>query len=109
MKRLFQIIKLAGALLVFSISVSCASTIMTQNIPLSTNPSGAEVYVDGKPPCVTPCTVVLARDQDHLITFQMEGFHQQDVAACRQHRAEMALLKAINSGVNSAEFFNNQA
>lgn len=109
MKRSFQIIKLAGMLLVFSISVSCVSTIMTQNIPLSTNFSGAEVYVDGKPSCVTPCATVLARNQDHLLTFQKEGFHQQDVAVRRQHQAEMALLKAINSSVNSAKFFNDQA
>ena len=109
MKRSFQIIKFVGTLLVFSISVSCASTIMTQNIPLSTNPSGAEVYVDGKLSCVTPCATVLARNQDHLLTFQKEGFHQQDVAVRRQHQTETSLLKAINSGVNSAKFFNNQA
>jgi len=107
MNTMFQIFRIAGLFSASFLLVSCASMIATQNVPVSTNPSGAQVYVDGKPGCVTPCAVDLARNQDHLLTFQKEGFRQQDVAVRRQHQTEMSLLNAINSGVNSATFFNN--
>lgn len=88
---------------------SCAGMVATQNVPVSTNPSGAQVIVDGDPSCVTPCSVVLARTQDHLLTFQKAGYRQQDVTVRRQHQTEMELLQAINSGVNGAKFFKSSA
>jgi hypothetical protein len=104
---LFQAFRISGLLFAVLLLASCAAAVATQKIPLSTDPSGARVFADGTPACVTPCTVELARNQDHLLTFQKEGFHQQDVAVRRQHQTEMSLLNAINSGVNSASFFNN--
>jgi len=109
MNTIFRILRTAGLFGVAILLTSCASVIATQNVSVSTNPSGAQVFVDGKPGCVTPCAVDLARNQDHLLTFQKEGFRQQDVAVRRQHQTETSLLNAINSGVNSATFFNNPA
>jgi len=109
MKIRFRFFRIAGLSAWLFLLASCASVVATQNVPVSTNPSGAQVLADGKAACVTPCAVDLARNQDHLLTFQKEGFRQQDVAVRRQHQTEMSLLKAINSGVNSASFFNDPA
>jgi hypothetical protein len=100
---------LLAALCVALICCSCAPTIATQRIPVSTNPSGAQAMVDGKLSCTTPCTVEMARNQDHLLTLQREGYWQQDVPVRRQYQSETALVNAINSGVNSGTFFNNAA
>jgi len=103
------ITKITGFICALFLLSSCASTITTQNIPVSTNPSGAQVIVDGKQSCVTPCAVELGRNQDHLLTLEKSGYSQQDVSIKRQHQTEMELLKAINTGVNSATFFKDSA
>lgn len=111
MHLVLKITKITALLFLFFVLMSCASgpKVLTQNIPLSTDPPGAQVLVDGRSSCQTPCSVDLTRNQDHLLTFQKEGYRQQDVAVRRHHDTEMSLLKAVNSGVNSAKFFNNAA
>lgn len=98
--------------LLFAITLlcsSCAPMIATQNIPVSTNPSGATVLVNGQPSCVTPCSVELARNQDHILTMEKDGYRQQDVTIKRQYQTQKALLNAINSGFNTGTFFNDPA
>lgn len=51
----------------------------TQNIPVSSNPSGALVFADGTQTCTTPCTVTLAKTQAHILTLQKDGYRQADV------------------------------
>jgi hypothetical protein len=84
------------------ICCSCAPTIATQRIPVSTNPPGAQALVDGKVSCTTPCTVEMARNQDHILTLQKEGYRQQDVPVKREYQSETALVNAINSGSTPA-------
>jgi len=88
---------------------SCAPIVATQNIPVSTNPSGATVLVNGRPSCNTPCSVELARNQDYILTMQKDGYRQQDVTVKRQYQTQKALLNAINSGFNTGTFFNDPA
>lgn len=88
---------------------SCAPMIATQHIPVSSNPSGATVLVDGSPSCTTPCGVELPRNQDHILTLQKPGYRQQDVTIKRQYQTQQTLLNAINSGFNTGTFFNDPA
>jgi hypothetical protein len=63
-------------------SMSGCATIMTgptQKIPISSNPSGATVQVDGQTTFVTPATVTLERKNDHILVFTKEGYNQQTV------------------------------
>ena len=56
----------------------CAAT---QSVPVSTDPSGASVYLDGKLVCVsTPCSVDASTDKAHLLTITKDGFRQKDIA-----------------------------
>jgi len=53
---------------------------LTQKVPVSTDPSGAAVYLDGKPVCAsTPCSVEASTDQTHLLTIIKEGYRQKDI------------------------------
>ncbi len=107
MTRLSLAVKITAMFFMCFFCASCAQHVATQKIPLSTEPPGARVYVDGKQSGHTPCAVELERNQDHLITFQKDGFRQQDVSIRRQHETETTLLKAINSGVSDAKFFKD--
>lgn len=79
--------------------------VATQKIPVSTDPSGALVYLDGKVVCQgTPCGVEIPKDQDHLLTIVKEGYHQRDVPVRRVYDAMGVLKRSARDGVRSAEF-----
>jgi len=86
---------------------ACAPTVLTQPVPVSTDPAGVSVAVDGKPACVAPCQVDLTRNQDHILTMTKEGYRQQDVLIKRQYQTNKVLLNALNQGAQSAQFFKN--
>ncbi len=86
---------------------ACGPTVLTQPVPVSTDPPGVNVVVDGKAACVSPCQLDLARNQDHLLTLTKEGYRQQDVAIKRQYQTNKVLLNAINQGAQSANFFQS--
>jgi hypothetical protein len=47
---------------------------------VSTDPSGALVYLDGALVCAaTPCSVEMPTDQNHLLTILMAGHGQKDI------------------------------
>ncbi|MBU1039801.1 MAG: PEGA domain-containing protein [Proteobacteria bacterium] len=78
MSRSFSIsaILAAGALCAALLG-GCATT---QKIPVSTDPSGAAVYLDGVQVCTsTPCSVEMSTDQNHLLTILMTGYGQKDI------------------------------
>lgn len=55
----------------------CASI---QKVPVSTDPSGAVVYLDGNKVCeATPCSVEMMNDQNHLLTIFKDGYRQKDI------------------------------
>ena len=88
---------------------ACGPTqVLRQDIPVSTNPMGADIYVDGQKTGVTPTTVSLERNKDHIVTLTKENYNQADVAVKRKYK-ETSLVGAINSGVKSGLFFNNAA
>jgi len=52
-----------------------------QSVPVSTDPGGASVYLDGKLVCIsTPCSVDASTDKTHLLTIAKEGYRQKDIA-----------------------------
>ena len=62
----------------------CASVTRgtTENISISSTPSGVEAVVSGMEvptTCTTPCSVVVKRNADISITFQKEGYEPQIV------------------------------
>lgn len=74
----------------------------TQNIPVSTDPSGATLFVDGKETCTTPCNASLEKTQDHIITIQKEGYKQVDVQITRQYDTVGVARDATQSGMSAA-------
>jgi hypothetical protein len=66
----------------------CASVTRgtTENISISSTPSGVEAVVSGldvPTTCMTPCSVVVKRNADISITFQKEGYEPQIVPLSR--------------------------
>lgn len=67
----------------------CASVTRgtTENIAISTTPSGAEAVVSGlevPTTCVTPCAVVAKRNADITITFEKPGYEPQTVQLTKE-------------------------
>ncbi len=86
---------------------ACAPQVLTQPVPVSTDPGGVNLSVDGKPACVTPCKVDLERNQDHILTLTREGYRQKDVLIKRQYLTNKVMLNAINEGVRNGNFFKD--
>jgi len=64
---------------VFAIAL-LSGCVTTQKVPVSTDPSGALVYLDGQQICAaTPCSVEMATGQNHLLTIIKEGYGQKDI------------------------------
>jgi len=66
----------------FCASLSGCATVMcgtSQNIPVSSNPTGAVLQVDGSGSFTTPTTLRLERKRDHVLVFTKEGYDQQNV------------------------------
>jgi len=66
----------------------CASVTRgtTENISISSTPSGVEAVVSGMEvptTCTTPCSVVVKRNADISITFQKDGYEPQIVPLSR--------------------------
>lgn len=66
----------------------CSGCVAVQKVPVSTDPQGAVVYLDGKQVCAaTPCSVEAANDQDHLLTIVKDGYRQKDIPLRRAKAA----------------------
>ena len=74
---------------------SCTPQIAMQTIPISTDPGGAKVAVDGKDGCTAPCQVDLARNQDHILTITKDGYRQQDVVIKRQYQTGKVMINVV--------------
>jgi PEGA domain len=85
----------------------CVPEVYKQSVPVSTNPMGAKVYVDGKLAGETPTAVELERNKNHVLTLVKENYRQADVVINRKKNTEEQLFKAINSGVTSGMFFKD--
>ena len=91
------------------LGTGCVPEVYKQSVPVSTNPMGAKVYVDGKPAGVTPTAVELERTKSHVLTLVKENYRQADVVIHRKKKSEEQLFKAINSGVSTGMFFKDPA
>ncbi|MEY9396541.1 hypothetical protein ABIF66_007336 [Bradyrhizobium japonicum] len=89
----------------------CASVTRgtTENISISSTPSGVEAVVSGMEvptTCTTPCSVVVKRNADISITFQKEGYEPQIVPLSRSGAAGFAgnllLGGVVGMGVDAA-------
>lgn len=59
----------------FLLMLGCATLFNSgsQNVTMSSDPTGAEVYVDGNRRGQTPLTLELDNNSSHTVTFEMEG------------------------------------
>ena len=59
----------------------CATIInsTTQKIPVKTSPQGATAKNQDGVSCITPCSIELKRNQDHIITISKKGFETQSI------------------------------
>ena len=93
--------------LVLLLMCSCSQPVLKQDIPVSTNPLGAKIYVNGQLMGTTPTSVGLERNRNHILTLIKENYRQEDVVISRQYQKEKTYLKAIQSGINSGLFFKD--
>ena len=66
----------------FCASLSGCATLMcgtSQNVPVSSNPAGATLQVDGSGSFTTPTTLRLERKRDHLLVFTKDGYEEQSL------------------------------
>ncbi len=96
------------ALCIFGLfAAGCETTVLRQDVPVSSNPMGASILADGRPAGQTPGTVSLERNRDHIITLFKQGYHQVDMPITRQYQSNKVMMKAVQSGVNSGLFFKS--
>jgi len=73
-------------------TTGCATIVKgtTQEIPVSSDPTGARVSVDGATAGTTPTTVTLSRKSNHMVTIEKEGFQSESVAITKSMSAAVA-------------------
>ncbi|HKI81296.1 MAG TPA: PEGA domain-containing protein [Pseudodesulfovibrio sp.] len=76
-----------------------ACSAATQNIPVSSNPDGAQVLADGQAVGTTPCNVTLEKTQPHILTVKKDGFKQVDVQITRKYDTAGVTRDATQSGL----------
>lgn len=82
----------------------CAAT---QDVPISSIPTGASIYVNGEPQGETPRTLTLKRTQPHIITLKKDGYMQRDIMIKRVFHQDKAMMRATARGLNSAKYLNS--
>lgn len=93
------------ALLLCAALAACGPA--TQNIPVSTDPGGALVLLDGVEQCTTPCTATIAKTQDHILTLRKDGFQQVDVPVVRKYDTVGVARQATQAGMSSSDMGAN--
>ncbi|WP_298242792.1 PEGA domain-containing protein [uncultured Bradyrhizobium sp.] len=81
--------RLVGILALSVMLGGCASVTRgtTENISISSTPSGVEAVVSGlevPTTCTTPCAIVAKRSADITITFEKEGYQSQTVQLTKE-------------------------
>lgn len=83
--------------------VGCGPKVMTQAVTVSSQPEGAQVLVDGKAACRTPCVVELARTKDHAISLRHPGYAPREVIVERQYRTREVLRRSADEATKAAK------
>ena len=89
---LIRVLILALGIAAVSFCTGCATIVKgtTQEIPVSSEPTGARVSVDGSAAGTTPTTVTLSRKANHMVTIEKEGFQSESVAITKSMSAAVA-------------------
>jgi hypothetical protein len=80
-----SVAKVLSVLLIAIGSTGCATIVKgsNQSIPIASDPSAADVLVDGNLVGQTPTSIQLKRKHDHLITIQKTGYRPKSVAVVK--------------------------
>lgn len=64
----------------------CATVIRgtTDSVGFNSTPSGAEVHTSNGLGCVTPCTLVIKKNEEFVATFAKPGYRPKEVQVTRQ-------------------------
>ena len=92
-----------------AITIGCKPAeivVLRQSIPVSSNPSGAEVLVDGAVAGNAPMVLQLTRTENHIVTLKLPGYRQEDVVVKKVYQ-ERSKFEAIQAGVSSGVFFES--
>jgi hypothetical protein len=65
------------------------------NVLVSSNPAGAEVWIDGTNRGITPATLQLAKDKSHTLTLRRSGYTDQTVVINRKLSATYLILDIL--------------
>jgi hypothetical protein len=90
------------------LEAGCQSAVLKQDIPVSSNPMGANIFADGKLVGQTPTTVSLERTKNHILTLVKDNYRQEDVSVTQQYQSNKVLRNAVLSGVDSGLFFKDK-
>lgn len=73
--------RICAVCLIVVMASGCASVLRgsRQAIPISSEPQGADILVDGALAGVTPADIQMERKRDHLVTVQMAGYESRSV------------------------------
>lgn len=93
-------------LIVLGLTLSglAACSAATQNIPVSSNPTGAIVYSDGTEVCTTPCNVKLEKTQAHILTIKKEGYKQADIQISRKYDTAGVTRDSVETGMRQSSW-----
>ncbi len=90
--------KTIGILLVLALLTQGCATIMNgtrQNISLGSNPPEATATIDGTLKVKTPTIISLARDKDHVVTVEKEGYESGQATINRSFNGWSTILGNI--------------
>lgn len=81
----FETLKVLAMGLIIVSSTGCATIVKGshQSVPMASDPSAADILVDGTLVGQTPTSVELKRKHDHLITIQKTGYRPKSVAVVK--------------------------
>lgn len=77
--------RLLALIICFFLTTGCATIVKgtTQGVPVSSDPSGADILVDGMLVGTTPTDIELKRKRDHLIVIEKKGYAPKSVAVVK--------------------------
>lgn len=77
--------RLLGLVLICFLSTGCATIVKgtTQAIPISSDPSGADILLDGMLVGTTPSDVEVKRKRDHLVVIEKKNYSPKSIAVVK--------------------------
>jgi len=63
----------------------------SQKIPVTSDPQGAKIYVDGEEIGITPLNLELKRKKSHVVRIEKEGYNPLEIGLVRKTSASLAI------------------